>query len=62
MRFTALTEKLEGTLGKLNNLSFAVFFALIIRFNLFIGNRLDHLYNLFRFANKIDEFLVFGLQ
>jgi hypothetical protein len=34
-------------LGKLNHLSFAVFFALVVRLNLFIGDRFNHLHDLF---------------
>jgi hypothetical protein len=49
-----LPEELKRTLGKLNNLSFTVFLAVVVRVNLCVCNSLDHLYDLLRLPDEAD--------
>jgi hypothetical protein len=59
---SSLAKKLKRSLSKLDDLSFTIFFSLIVGLDLLIGNRLDHLNDLFRFSDQADELLVFRLQ
>jgi len=58
----ALAKELKGSLGELDDLSFTVFLALVIGFDLLVCNSLDHLYNLFGLSDQVYELLVFRLQ
>ena len=57
-----LSKELKRSLCELNNLSFAILVALIIRLDLFIGDCLNHLDDLFGLSNQTDELLVLRLK
>ena len=58
----SLAQQLERPLSKLHHLALSIFLVFIVGFNRFVGNGFDHLHNLLRLADQVDELLVLGLQ
>lgn len=57
-----LSQQLQATLSKVDNLSLVVILNFILRLHLPVGNLLDHFDDIVRLANKANELLVLRLE
>jgi hypothetical protein len=58
----ALAKQLKAPLGKVDNFSLVIVLGLVIRLDLTICDRFDHLNYVVRFADEADQLLILGLE
>lgn len=58
----AFTEQLQRSLCQRDNFTFSVFAFFIIRFDVLVGDSLDHLYYVFRFGDQANKLFVLRLK
>lgn len=60
--FGSGAQQLQASSCKGNHFALALIYLLLVRLEVFIGDRLDHLHNIFGVGDVSDELLVFGLK
>ena len=58
----ALAEEFEAALGQVDDLALIVFFEVVIRFDLPVGDLFDHAHDLVRLPNQPNQSLIFRFK
>lgn len=58
----AVTKKFEASSCQRNYLALTIFLIFLVRLDVLVGDRLDHMHDVIGLGNIADQSLIFGLQ